>query len=79
MARLDYGQVPVVKHPKLKGMWLISSYGSLKKSKEDFTDLKYIDNKFINSANRNTPGISLVGIKKSSGQWGIIKIWEAVI
>jgi len=78
MSQVDYGSVPSIKQPNLKGCWLISSYGSLKKAKENFDNLKWIENKYLNSANRSVPGYSLVGIKKSSGKWGIIKIWEVV-
>jgi len=78
MARIDYGQVPAIKPPNTKNCWLISSYGTLKKAKEDFENLKWIENKFLNSANRSVPGYALVGIRKSSGKWGIIKIWRVV-
>jgi hypothetical protein len=78
VARIDYGQVPSVRKPNTQKCWLIYSYGTLKKSKEDFKCLKWIENKYLNSANKSVPGYALVGIRKSSGKWGIIKIWEVV-
>ncbi len=71
MARIDYGQVPSIS-PDLSNSQIVR----MRHNKDNYTHLKYIDNLYINSPNRGYPGFTLVGKSKSTGKWGIIRVWR---
>lgn len=72
MARIDYGQVPAIKKPSFGNTKLVRGGPS----KKQCTNLKYIDNQFINSPNRSYKGFSLVGKNKETGHWRLLRVWR---
>lgn len=73
MARIDYAQVPALEKPPLENM---ASVRRCKINKNNYTCLKYIDNKYINSPNKSYNGVALVGLSKTTGKWGILRVWR---
>jgi len=71
MARIEYGQVPAIKKPSFKNVRLIKGSNG----KKQCENLKYIDNKYINSPNRSYAGFSLVGQNMETGHWRLLKVW----
>jgi hypothetical protein len=70
MVWIDYGQVPSIK-PNFKNVRVVRNG----KGKIQCKNLKYIQNEFLNSANRGYNGFSLVGQDKVTGKWRILRIW----
>ena len=71
MSRIDYGHVPEIKCPSFKTVRMIRGGPS----KKQCSDLKYIDNKYINSPNRAYKGFSLVGKNVKTGHWKLLRVW----
>ncbi len=71
MARVDYAQVPSIE-PDFSNSEIVR----MRHGTANFSNLKYIANQYLNSPNKKYPGFTLVGKNKSTGKWGIIRVWR---
>jgi len=71
LPRVDYGQAPAIDNPDIKNARVIRRRGQAGKC----TNLKYIDNKYLNSVNGRYKGFAQVGQNVITGNWRIIKVW----
>jgi hypothetical protein len=76
MTRIDYGQVPEVKHePNLRTIY---NYVRRIERINKYGPVKWIDNKNLNSNFKEVSGQSCVGQNKETGKWRILFVCEKV-
>jgi hypothetical protein len=70
MGWIDYGQVPELKNPDIKNSRIVKNRGK----EGQCSEIKYIDNKYLNSANKGYEGFAKVGRHMETGEWRIIQV-----
>ena len=72
MAQNDYGTVEAIENPDFSNVRIIRKKG---RAVNQYTDIKYIDNQYINTPNSAYKGFSKVGKWNENGKWNILEIW----
>jgi len=81
MSRIDYGQVPACEDPDVGPYYTQHVYASTPEHATEFDkgSEKWIPADHLNTIRTFTPGSkALVGIRETTGKWGIIKVREAI-